>query len=62
VRPGWIHRQKITDASQSIQRIYTEDKNKRDILRLASKRFESFTVQPTLVITADGRGARLCWK
>ena len=30
-----------------IHRIYTEDKNKRGILRLASGRFESFNVQPT---------------
>jgi hypothetical protein len=30
-----------------VYRIYTEDKNKRGILRLASERFESFTVQPT---------------
>ena len=33
---------------KSIHRIYTEDKNKRAIVRLASKRFESLTVQPTL--------------
>jgi hypothetical protein len=30
-----------------VHRIYTEDKNKRGILRLAFTRFESFTVQPT---------------
>jgi hypothetical protein len=31
----------------TIHRIYTEKKNERQILRLASSRFESFTVQPT---------------
>jgi acetolactate synthase regulatory subunit len=32
----------------SVFRIYTEEKNKRDILRLAAQQFESFTIQPTL--------------
>jgi hypothetical protein len=31
----------------TIHRIYTEKKNERQILRLASSSFESFTVQPT---------------
>jgi hypothetical protein len=31
-----------------IHRIYTEDKNKAAIVRLAAAHFESFTVQPTL--------------
>jgi hypothetical protein len=31
----------------TVHRIYTEDKNKRAILRLASAQFESFTVQRT---------------
>jgi hypothetical protein len=31
----------------TVHRIYTEDKNKRAILRLVSAQFESFTVQPT---------------
>jgi hypothetical protein len=31
----------------TIYRIYTEKKNLRAILRLAGKRFESFTLQPT---------------
>jgi hypothetical protein len=35
-------------AYKIIYRLYTENKNKRDILRLVAKRFESFTVQPTL--------------
>jgi VCBS repeat-containing protein len=30
-----------------VHRIYTEDKNKSEILRLASTQFESFMVQPT---------------
>ena len=30
-----------------IHRIYTEDKNEREIVRLTSARFDSFTVQPT---------------
>jgi hypothetical protein len=30
-----------------IHRLYTEDKNKRQILRVAAAHFESFTVQPT---------------
>ena len=34
-------------SARTVHRIYTEDKNKRGILRLASARFESFTVQPT---------------
>lgn len=34
-------------ASHNIHRIYTEAKNEREIVRLASARFESFTVQPT---------------
>jgi len=34
-------------ASKNIHRIYTEAKNEREIIRLASTRFESFTVQPT---------------
>ena len=34
-------------AAQNIHRIYTEAKNEREIVRLASARFESFTVQPT---------------
>ena len=32
----------------AIYRIYTEAKNQRDIIRLAGKSFESFTLQPTL--------------
>jgi hypothetical protein len=32
----------------NIFRIYTEDKNKRDIVRLTGQEFESFTLQPTL--------------
>ena len=31
-----------------IYRIYTEEKNKRDIVGLASQHFESFTLQPML--------------
>jgi hypothetical protein len=31
----------------TIHRIYTESKNEREIIRLASVRFDSFTVQPT---------------
>ena len=31
----------------TIHRIYTEKKNEREILRLASSSFKSFTVQPT---------------
>lgn len=31
----------------TIYRIYTENKNQRRIVRLASASFESFTVQPT---------------
>ncbi len=31
----------------TIHRIYTESKNDREIIRLASMRFDSFTVQPT---------------
>jgi hypothetical protein len=32
----------------NIFRIYTEEKNKRDIVRLTGQEFESFTLQPTL--------------
>jgi hypothetical protein len=32
---------------RTIHRIYTENKNERQIIRLASASFESFTVQPT---------------
>jgi hypothetical protein len=32
----------------NIFRIYTEEKNKRDIVRLAGQEFDSFTLQPTL--------------
>ena len=35
-------------AYKLIYRVYTEDKNKREILRLVAKRFQSFTLQPTL--------------
>lgn len=35
-------------ADKLIHRVYTEDKNKREILRLVAKRFQSFTLQPTL--------------
>jgi hypothetical protein len=42
-------------ALTTIYRIYTEDKNKREILRLTGRRFESFTVQPT---TGYYRGKR----
>jgi hypothetical protein len=31
-----------------ISRIYTEEKNKKAIVRLVAERFESFTVQPIL--------------
>jgi hypothetical protein len=34
-------------ATTTIHRIYTEKKNEREIVRLASGRFDSFTVQPT---------------
>ena len=34
--------------AMNIYRIYTEQKNKREIVRLAGKQFESFTLQPTL--------------
>jgi hypothetical protein len=34
-------------ATTTIHRIYTESKNEREIVRLASVRFNSFTVQPT---------------
>ncbi len=34
--------------NSSVYRIYTEEKNKRDIVRLAARQFESFTLQPTL--------------
>jgi hypothetical protein len=33
---------------KTIYRIYTEEKNKRAIVRLAGEQFESFTLQPTL--------------
>jgi hypothetical protein len=33
---------------QTIYRIYTEEKNKRAIVDLIGKQFESFTLQPTL--------------
>jgi hypothetical protein len=32
---------------QSIHRIYTEDKRRATIVRVISKQFESFTLQPT---------------
>ena len=35
-------------AYKLIYRLYTEDKNKREILRLVAKQFQSFTLQPTL--------------
>jgi hypothetical protein len=35
-------------AMQSIYRIYTQEKNRQKILKLVSKQFESFTVQPIL--------------
>ncbi len=34
--------------TSDIFRIYTEEKNKRDILRLVEKAFDNFTLQPTL--------------
>jgi hypothetical protein len=34
--------------SQPAHRIYTEEKNKKAIVRLISEHFESFTLQPTL--------------
>jgi hypothetical protein len=34
--------------AQSIYRIYTQEKNREKILKLLSKTFESFTVQPIL--------------
>lgn len=34
--------------NRNIYRVYTEEKNKRDIVRLAAQQFESFTLQPTL--------------
>lgn len=34
--------------TSDIFRIYTEEKNKRDIVRLAGKAFDNFTLQPTL--------------
>jgi hypothetical protein len=34
-------------AATTVHRIFTEDKNKRGILRLACAQFESFTVQRT---------------
>jgi hypothetical protein len=33
---------------RSIYRIYTQEKNRDKILKLVSKQFESFTVQPVL--------------
>jgi putative component of toxin-antitoxin plasmid stabilization module len=33
--------------AMNIYRIYTEQKNKREIVSLAGKQFESFTLQPT---------------
>jgi hypothetical protein len=33
---------------QTIYRVYTEEKNKKAIVRLLGTQFESFTVQPTL--------------
>ena len=33
---------------QGIYRIYTEEKNKRSIVDLIARQFESFTLQPTL--------------
>jgi hypothetical protein len=32
----------------SVYRIYTEAKNKREIVRLTGEKFESFTLQPTI--------------
>jgi hypothetical protein len=34
--------------NSSVYRIYTEEKNKRDIVRLAARQFENFTLQPTI--------------
>ena len=34
--------------AQSIYRIYTQEKNREKILKLVSRQFESFTVQPVL--------------
>lgn len=34
--------------NKHIYRVYTEEKNKRDIVRLAAQQFENFTLQPTL--------------
>ena len=34
--------------TSDIFRIYTEEKNKRDIVRLAGEAFDNFTLQPTL--------------
>jgi hypothetical protein len=33
---------------KTIYRLYTQDRNKRGILRLTSQQFESFTLQPIL--------------
>jgi hypothetical protein len=33
---------------QSTYRIYTEEKNKKTIVRVVAEKFESFTLQPTL--------------
>jgi hypothetical protein len=35
-------------SGQIIHRIYTEDKRRATILRVISKQFESFTMQPTI--------------
>ena len=34
--------------TSNIFRIYTEEKNKREIVRLTGKTFDNFTMQPTL--------------
>ena len=34
-------------AENPVHRIYTEDKNKREIIKLVAVKFESFTLQPT---------------
>jgi hypothetical protein len=34
--------------TEKVFRIYTEEKNKKAIIELALKRFESFTIQPTV--------------
>lgn len=40
-----------------IYRIYTEDLNREEILRLTAKKFESFTLQPTTGYS-QGRGEK----